>query len=116
MNQVTLAQSPIRLGQSGGAKRDRESFVPGYMGFVSPTEDRFHRRQKTETISRRRPVNLMGFLVALMIIALLSAVALLFAGQPLLALAPAAVLLFASVGSAFPQVAEALAMPLIERR
>jgi Na+/proline symporter len=116
MNQVTLAQSPSRLAQSNGAKRDRESFVPGYMGFVSPTEDRFQRSRKTQSIARKQPINLMGFLVALMIIALLSAVALLLAGQPLLALAPAAVLLFASVGSAFPQVAEALAMPLIERR
>jgi hypothetical protein len=55
-------------------------------------------------------------LLAVMIRALLAALALLLAGQPLLALAPAVVLMAASVGSAVPQVAEALAMPLIERR
>jgi hypothetical protein len=116
MNQVTMAAAPSRLSHSSGAKRDRESFAPGYMGVIGPTEDRFSRRPADAADHSHPTVNLMGFLVALMLIALLAAIALLLAGQPLLALGPAAVLLLASVGSAIPQVAEALAMPLIERR
>ncbi len=116
MNQVTLAAAPSRLTSSQGAKRDRESFAPGYMGVIQPSEDRFYRRPAADARARQKPINLMGVLIAVMILALLAALALLLAGQPLLALAPAVVLMAASVGSAVPQVAEALAMPLIERR
>lgn len=117
MNQVTMAATPNRLGQSQSSKRDRESFAPGYMGFIAAEQpaDRFHRRP-AESAKRSRPVNLLGFMVALMVLALLVAVALLLAGEPLLALAPALVLMAAGLGSAHPQVMEALAMPLIERR
>ncbi len=116
MNQVTLAASPSRLSHSSGAKRDRESFAPGYMGVITPTEDRFHRRHEHETRKRQEPVSLIGLLVIVMVLALLAAVALLLSGQPLLALIPALLLIGAGIGSAHPQVMEALAMPMIERR
>lgn len=114
MNQVTLAASP-RLSHSNSSKRDRESFAPGYMGVIAPSEDRFHRRPAAAGRKSQKPVSLLGLLVIVMVLALLAAVALLLSGQPLLALIPALLLIGTGVGSAHPQVMEALAMPMIER-
>lgn len=114
MNQVTLAASP-RLSHSNGAKRDRESFAPGCMGVMAPSEDRFYRRPAPRNRQRRQPVSILGIVVAVMVLALLAAVALLLSGQPLLALIPALLLIGTGVGSAHPQVMEALAMPMMDR-
>jgi len=115
MNQVTLAASP-KLAQSQGSKRDRESFAPGYMGVIAPSEDRFRRTATKNARKHRKVFNMLPLLIGFMAIALLFAVALLLSGQPLLALAPTLLFIGAALGSAHPQVMEALAMPFIERR
>ena len=114
------------FGAWGGHKITKAHYVAKEIARVEAEQKEYARLSKiatglgqalaAETRKRQEPVSLIGLLVIVMVLALLAAVALLLSGQPLLALIPALLLIGAGIGSAHPQVMEALAMPMIERR